>query len=57
MDEYNLINRSKEELELFYAPYFDSNDNLQNFLYDVFDYQNGSVAKRQMVFQSLFYGA
>lgn len=51
MDEYNYISNSKKELESFYAPYFNSEDDLQDFLFGIFDYKNGSVKKRDMVFQ------
>lgn len=51
MDEYNFIRDSKKELESFYAPYFDSKDELENFLFDAFDYANGSLPRRQALFQ------
>ena len=50
-DNCDFINKSKKELELFYAPFFHSGEELQYFLRDVFDYENGSLTKRQMVFQ------
>lgn len=51
MDKQKYINEAKKELELFYAPHFASNTELQNFLSDVFDYENGSLKRRQMIFQ------
>ena len=51
MDEQKFIEEAKKELEHFYSPYFVSEDELQNFLYGVFDYENGSLEKRQMIFQ------
>ena len=51
MDEQKIIEEAQKELELFYSPYFDSDTELQNFLSDVFDYENGSLEKRQMIFQ------
>ena len=43
MDEYNFIKDSKRELEAFYARFFDSNDELQTFLSDAFDYKNNPL--------------
>ena len=37
----------------FLHPHFESSDNLKNFLSDVFDYKNGPVVKRQMLYQTL----
>ena len=51
MDKYNFIKDSKRELEAFYARFFDSDDELQTFLSDAFDYENGSLARRQALFQ------
>lgn len=51
MDEYNFIKDSKRKLEAFYARFFDSNDELQTFLSDAFDYENGSLHRRQALFQ------
>ena len=51
MDEYNFIRNSKKELESFYAQYFHSKDELENFLSDAFDYESGSLAMRQALFQ------
>lgn len=42
----------QKELENFLHPYFESPDDLTNFLSDVFDYENGSVVKRQMLYQT-----
>ncbi len=50
-DTYDFVNKSKKELELFYAPFFHSGEELQYFLRDAFDYENGSLTKRQIVFQ------
>lgn len=51
MDEQKYIDEAKKELELFYAPYFVSDTELQNFLSGVFDDENGFSERRQMVFQ------
>ena len=51
MDEQKIIQEAQKELELFYSPYFDSDTDLQNFLSGIFDYENGSLKKRQMIFQ------
>lgn len=51
MDEYSFIRDCKKDLEAFYAQYFDSKDELQNFLSDAFDYENGSLSRRQALFQ------
>lgn len=51
MGEYDFIKNGKKELETFYAQYFDSADELQNFLFDAFDYENGSLSRRQALFQ------
>ena len=51
MEKYNFIKDSKRELEAFYARFFDSDDELQTFLSDAFDYENGSLARRQALFQ------
>ncbi len=51
MDEYDLIKESKKELESFYARYFVSKDELDDFLSDAFDYTNGSLTRRQALFQ------
>ena len=41
----------QKELEDFLHPHFESTDALMNFLSDAFDYENGSITKRQMLFQ------
>lgn len=51
MNEQKFIEEAKKELEHFYSPYFVSEEELQNFLSGVFDYENGSLEKRQMIFQ------
>ena len=51
MDKYNFIKNSKKELETFYAQYFNSNVELQIFLSDAFDYERGSLHRRQALFQ------
>ena len=51
MDKYNFIKDSKRELEALYARFFDSDDELQTFLSDAFDYESGSLARRQALFQ------
>lgn len=51
MVEHDFIKNGKKELEAFYAQYFESKDELQNFLSDAFDYENGSLSRRQALFQ------
>ena len=51
MNEQIFINEAKKELEHFYSPYFFSEEELQNFLSGVFDYENGALEKRQMILQ------
>ena len=41
----------QKQLEDFLRPHFESSDALTNFLSDVFDYENGSVTKRQMLYK------
>ena len=38
-------------MEEFYAQFFDSKEDLQVFLTDAFDYENGSLNRRQSLFQ------
>lgn len=45
------MRESQKELEKFYAPYFDSQEKLRDFLLDAFDYENGSLYRRQALFQ------
>ncbi|MCH5314702.1 MAG: hypothetical protein J1E81_02220 [Eubacterium sp.] len=51
MGEYDFIKNGKKELEAFYGQYFDSMEELQNFLLDAFDYESGSLSRRQALFQ------
>ena len=51
MNEQIFINEAKKEIEHFYSPYFFSEEELQNFLSGVFDYENGALEKRQMILQ------
>ena len=44
---------NQKELVDFLRPHFESSDDLIYFLSDVFDYQNGPIVKRQMLFQTL----
>lgn len=43
----------QKQLEDFLRPHFESLDALTDFLSDVFDYKNGSVVKRQMLYQTM----
>ena len=43
----------QKQLEDFLRPHFESSDDLTNFLSDVFDYENGPVVKRQMLYQTM----
>ena len=51
MDGQNFINRHQTELISFYAPYFNKDEELSAFVSDAFDYENGCLAKRQMLYQ------
>lgn len=42
----------QKELVDFFSPHFESKDTLMEFLSDAFDYENGSVTKRQMLYQT-----
>ena len=41
----------QKQLIDFYSPHFKSPDDLTDFLSDAFDYENGSITKRQMLYQ------
>lgn len=45
------IERGQEELKSFYKPYFNTDTDLEAFLFDALDYENGSPTKRQMLYQ------
>lgn len=51
MDEKSFIKKHHEELKSFYAPYFTAESELDDFTSDAFDYENGSLPKRQMLYQ------
>ena len=51
MDGQTFINQHKAELISFYAPYFNKDEELSTFVSDAFDYENGCLAKRQMLYQ------
>lgn len=51
MDWQDFINRHQAELISFYAPYFDADEELNSFVSDAFDYENGCLTKRQMLYQ------
>ncbi len=46
-----MLAMQQEELKKFYAPYFTKESDLNNFLFDAFDYEYGSLSKRQMLYQ------
>ena len=51
MVEKSFITKHQEELKSFYAPYFTKESDLDSFVSDAFDYENGSLTKRQMLYQ------
>lgn len=51
MDEKSFVKKHQEELKSFYAPYFTKESDLDDFVSDAFDYENGSLPKRQMLYQ------
>jgi len=51
MVEKSFIAKHQEELKSFYAPYFEKESDLVTFVSDAFDYENGSLPKRQMLYQ------
>ena len=51
MDGQDFISQHRAELISFYAPYFDADEELNSFVSDAFDYENGCLAKRQMLYQ------
>ena len=51
MDGQSLISQHQAELTSFYAPYFDTDEELTAFVSDAFDYENGCLTKRQMLYQ------
>lgn len=48
MDENSYIKKHQEKIKSFYAPYFAMEADLDDFVSDAFDYENGSLPKRQM---------
>ena len=51
MDGQDFISQHRAELISFYAPHFDADEELNSFVSDAFDYENGCLAKRQMLYQ------
>lgn len=51
MDENSYIKKHQEKIKSFYAPYFAMEADLDDFVSDAFDYENGSLPKRQMLYQ------
>ena len=47
----DIISEYREVLYNFYLPYFSSDYDLNEFLYDTYDYEKGSIEVRQMIFQ------
>lgn len=47
----DFVAQGQAELKCFYRPYFKTDADLEGFLFDALDYQNGSLAKRQMLYQ------
>lgn len=46
-----LVRQGQEELQNFYAPYFESANDLEDFLFDALNYEKGTIARRQMLYQ------
>lgn len=51
MSTESLIQRGQADLRFFYSPYFNTQSKLEAFLHDALDYEKGSLAKRQMLYQ------
>ena len=51
MSSETFLDKHKAVLDSFYAPYFDTEAELQYFLIDAFDLENGSLVRRQMINQ------
>lgn len=47
----SFITQGQAELKSFYHPYFNTDAELEAFLFDALDYENGSLVKRQMLYQ------
>ncbi|MBE6933027.1 MAG: hypothetical protein E7464_06590 [Ruminococcaceae bacterium] len=47
----SFISKGQAELKAFYNPYFNTDTELEAFLFDALDYENGSISKRQMLYQ------
>ncbi len=46
-----MIAQAQAELRSFYKPYFNTEAEMEAFLFDAFDDKSGSPAKRQMLYQ------
>ena len=51
MNVESFIVQGQTELRLFYSPYFNTQAELEIFLFDALDYEKGSLEKRQMLYQ------
>ena len=51
MNVESFVVQGQAELRLFYSPYFNTEAELETFLFDALDYENGSLEKRQMLYQ------
>lgn len=51
MSSETFLDKHKAVLDSFYAPYFDTEAELQYFLIDALDFENGSLVRRQMINQ------
>jgi len=51
MNMESFVAQGQTELRSFYSPYFDTQTELENFLFDALDYEKGSLEKRQMLYQ------
>jgi len=47
----SFIMKGQAELKSFYGPYFNTETELETFLFDALDYENGLLARRQMLYQ------
>ena len=50
MDDFTAF--LQKQLVDFFSPHFESRDDLMDFLADAFDYKNGSLTKRQILYQT-----
>lgn len=51
MNLESFITQGQAELKSFYGPHFDTETELETFLFDALDYENGSLSRRQMLYQ------